>query len=105
VGLAGAGMVMVTLTLAHAVPLLPGGFGTFQIGAMLPLTGAYGVDPASALAFGLVLQLGETAVNVALGLFYLAREGGAQAEPSRVPVALALSRRMARWSPIRSSSG
>ncbi|MGD9696351.1 MAG: lysylphosphatidylglycerol synthase transmembrane domain-containing protein [Thermoleophilia bacterium] len=86
-GPAAAGMVLVTLTLAHAVPLLPGGFGTFQIAAMLPLTGAYGVSPEAALSFGLLLQLGETAVSVVLGFACLVGEGVAQAQASRATAA------------------
>jgi Lysylphosphatidylglycerol synthase TM region len=103
-GPAGAGMVLVTLTLAHAVPLLPGGAGTFQMGAMLPLTGAYGVEPEAALAFGLVLQMGETAVNVGLGFVFLAREGLAQTEASRAAGLPSVSRRMALRNAMRSSS-
>lgn len=78
VGPAAAGLVLVTLTLAHAVPLSPGGVGTFQIAAMLPLTAGYGVDPAAALAFGVLLQISETAVGVCLGLLCLVRENLAQ---------------------------
>lgn len=74
VGMGGAALVLVTLTLSHAVPLMPGGVGMFQVGAMLPLTAVYGVDAGQALAFGLLLQLGETAVSVCAGAACLARE-------------------------------
>ena len=70
--------MLVALTLAHAVPLAPGGVGTFQIAAMLPLTAGYGVDPAAALAFGVLLQISETAVSVCLGLLFLVRENMVQ---------------------------
>ena len=97
-------MVLVTLTLAHAVPLLPGGFGMFQMAAMLPLTGAYGVDPGAALAFGLLLQLSETAVSVALGIVFLIRENLAQAQLSIGNGSIATSRLMTLRNAMRSSS-
>lgn len=103
-GPAAAGMILVTLTLAHAVPLLPGGVGTFQIAAMLPLTSAYGVDAGAALAFGIVLQLSETAVSVCLGLAFLIRENLAQAQISAGTAAGSGSRRIALRNAIRSSS-
>ena len=104
VGPAAAGMVLVTLTLAHAVPLLPGGFGMFQMAAMLPLTGAYGVDPGAALAFGLLLQLSETAVSVALGIVFLVRENLAQAQLSIATGSNVTSRLMTLRNAMRSSS-
>ena len=102
VGPAAGGMVLVTLTLAHAVPLVPGGIGTFQIAAMLPLTGAYGVDPASALVFGVLLQLSETAVGVCLGLVCLVRENLAQ--PSSGTASGTGTRRTALRNAMRSST-
>jgi Lysylphosphatidylglycerol synthase TM region len=36
VGLAGAGVILASVTLAHALPITPGGVGIIQIGAMLP---------------------------------------------------------------------
>lgn len=118
-GPAAAGMVLVTLTLAHAVPLVPGGFGVFQVAAMLPLTGAYGVDAGAALAFGLLLQLSEMAVSVCLGVVFLVRENLAHAQPESVDLAARMdeiaqpsagtasattSRRMALRNAMRSSS-
>jgi len=102
VGPAAGGLVLVTLTLAHAVPLAPGGMGTFQIAAMLPLTAAYGVDPAVALAFGVLLQISETAVSVGLGLLFLARENLAQLSTG-LPAGSG-SRRMALRNAMRSST-
>jgi hypothetical protein len=102
VGPAAAGLILVSITLAHAVPLSPGGVGVFQFAAMLPLTGAYGVDAGAALAFGVLLQLSETAVSVCLGLVFLIRENLAQA--STGAGAGAPSRLIALRNAIRSSS-
>ena len=102
VGPAAGGMILVTLTLAHAVPLLPGGVGMFQVAAMLPLTGAYGVDPGAALAFGILLQLSETAVSVVLGLAFLIRENAAQ--PSTGTATGSPARRITLRNAIRSST-
>ena len=67
VGPAGAALVLVSLTLAHALPITPGGIGVNQVGAMLPLTATYGVMPEEALAFAVALTLSETGVGMLLG--------------------------------------
>lgn len=104
VGPAAAGLVLVMLTLAHAVPLLPGGFGMFQMAAMIPLTGGYGVEPGAALAFGLLLQLSDAAPSVVLGMVFLVRENVAQAQLSAAVTSAAASPRMALRNAMRSST-
>jgi len=76
--------------------------GMFQVAAMLPLTGAYGVDPGAALAFGILLQLSETAVSVVLGLAFLIRENAAQ--PSTGTATGSPARRITLRNAIRSST-
>jgi hypothetical protein len=86
VGLAGAGVILASVTLAHALPITPGGVGIIQIGAMLPLTATYGVAPEQALAFAVALALSETGPGIALGAACAIREGvGANWPARRVP--------------------
>jgi hypothetical protein len=76
VGLAGAGAVLAGVTLAHALPITPGGVGINQVGAMLPLTATYGVAPEDAVAFAVALALSETGPGILLGALCAVREGG-----------------------------
>jgi Lysylphosphatidylglycerol synthase TM region len=74
VGWGGAGLLLVTITLAQAFPVLPGNVGVFQAAAVLPLTASYGVSAADALAFSIVLQVTEAVVGVAIGFLFLCAE-------------------------------
>jgi hypothetical protein len=67
VGWGGAGLLLVTITLAQAFPLLPGNLVVFQAAAVLPLTATYGVGATEAIAFAVVLQFTEIVVGVAAG--------------------------------------
>ncbi len=75
VGWAGAGLLLVTVTLAQAFPVLPGNLVVFQAAAVVPLTASYGVNAAEALAFSIVLQATEAVVGVAVGFLFLLAEG------------------------------
>lgn len=75
VGWGGAGLLLVTVTLAQAFPVLPGNLVVFQAAAVLPLTASYGVGAAEALAFSIVLQGTEAIVGVAVGFLFLLGEG------------------------------
>jgi hypothetical protein len=75
VGWGGAGLLLVTITLAQSFPILPGNLVLFQAAAMLPLTTSYGVGAAEAIAFALVLQFTEVVVGVAFGFLFLMAEG------------------------------
>ncbi len=75
VGWGGAGLLLVTVTLAQAFPVLPGNLLVFQAAAVLPLTASYGVGAAEALAFSIVLQGTEAIVGVAVGFLFLLGEG------------------------------
>ncbi len=75
VGWGGAGLLLVTITLAQAFPVLPGNLLVFQAAAVVPLTASYGVSAAEALAFSVVLQGTEALVGVAVGFLFLLAEG------------------------------
>ena len=75
VGWGGAGLLLVTVTLAQIFPVLPGNLLVFQAAAVLPLTATYNVSSATAIAFSIVLQFTEAAVGVALGFGFLLMEG------------------------------
>jgi len=75
VGWGGAGLLLVTITLAQSFPILPGNLVVFQAAAVVPLTASYGVSAADALAFSIVLQATEMAVGVVIGFIFLLFEG------------------------------
>ncbi|MEQ8834875.1 MAG: lysylphosphatidylglycerol synthase transmembrane domain-containing protein [Miltoncostaeaceae bacterium] len=75
VGWGGAGLLLVTVTLAQAFPVLPGNLVVFQAAAVLPLTASYGVGAADAIAFSIVLQGTEAMVGVVVGFLFLVAEG------------------------------
>lgn len=75
VGWGGAGLLLVTITLAQAFPVLPGNLLVFQAAAVVPLTASYGVHAAEAIAFSVVLQATEAVVGVAVGFLFLVVEG------------------------------
>lgn len=70
-----ATLVLIAVSLAQTLPLLPGNVGLFQAAVALPLVTSYGVPPATAVAFGLVLQLVQTLPIALAGTLALAREG------------------------------
>lgn len=75
VGWGGAGLLLVTVTLAQAFPVLPGNLLLFQAAATVPLTTSYGVSMPDAIAFSIVLQFTEVVVGVAFGFVFLLFEG------------------------------
>jgi uncharacterized membrane protein YbhN (UPF0104 family) len=75
VGWGGAGLLLVTVTLAQTFPVLPGNLVVFQAAAVVPLTASYGVGAADAIAFSIVLQATEVAVSVLVGFVFLLMEG------------------------------
>ena len=75
VGWGGAGLLLVTVTLAQIFPILPGNLLVFQAAAVLPLTATYSVASSTAIAFSIVLQFTEAAVGVAIGFLFLLLEG------------------------------
>jgi hypothetical protein len=75
VGWGGAGLLLVTITLAQAFPVLPGNLVVFQAAAVVPLAASYGVSTAEAIAFSVVLQGTEAMIGVAVGFLFLLTEG------------------------------
>ncbi len=73
-GLGGAAAVLFAVNAAGALPVLPANLGVFQA-ACVAVLAAYGVDPAEALAYGIVLQALELATAVAFGAPALVGEG------------------------------
>jgi hypothetical protein len=73
--------VLADVTLAHALPVTPGGIGITQVGAALPLTASYGVAPEDAVAFAVALALSETGPGVLLGALCAVREGAVTRGP------------------------
>jgi len=72
--LGAAAAVLVATNLAAAIPVTPGNVGVFQAACLAALA-AYGVNAASALAYGIGLQLLEIITAIALGLPALLAEG------------------------------
>jgi uncharacterized protein (TIRG00374 family) len=78
VALVGAGMGL-------ALPLLPGSAGTYEVAVALAL-GAVGVAPEVAASYAILLRLQQLGMTVALGGFFLVREGVSLGDLRRVRV-------------------
>ena len=74
-GWSGAGLLLVTVTIAQTFPVLPGNVGVFQAAVVVPLTHTFPISGASALAFAVGLQATEVVVGVAIGFLFLMVEG------------------------------
>jgi phosphatidylinositol alpha-mannosyltransferase len=74
-GLGAAGAVLFAVNVTAAIPVTPSNLGVFQAACIAVLAGAYGLRPADALAYGIVLQAVEMATAVAMGAPALLREG------------------------------
>jgi uncharacterized protein (TIRG00374 family) len=74
-GLAAATLVLVGISVAQIVPVVPGNVGVFQAAVALPLVATFGVSPATAIAVGVVLQLVQSAPVALAGAAALSREG------------------------------
>lgn len=75
VGIGAAAAVLFAVNVTAVVPATPSNVGIFQLAVISVLTAGFGVDAASALAYGLVLQAVEVATAAVLGLPSLVREG------------------------------
>jgi glycosyltransferase 2 family protein len=71
----GAGLLLVTVTVAQIFPVLPGNVGVFQAAVVVPLTHTFPISSAGALAFAVGLQATEVVVGVAIGFVFLMVEG------------------------------
>ena len=75
VGVAGAAAVLFAVNVTAVVPATPANVGLFQAACVAVLSGAYGVSPADAIAYGLILQAIEIATALAMGMPALVKEG------------------------------
>jgi uncharacterized membrane protein YbhN (UPF0104 family) len=70
-----ATLVLVSISVAQTLPVLPGNLGVFQAAAALPLVTSSGVAPTVAVAIGVVLQLVQTAPVAVTGAAATTRQG------------------------------
>jgi phosphatidylinositol alpha-mannosyltransferase len=75
VDLAGAAAVLFAVNLTALLPVTPANVGVFQVAVAAVLVGVYGVSPASAIAYGILLQAVEIATALGMGIPCLAAEG------------------------------
>ena len=101
-----AAAVLFAVNVTAVLPLTPSNLGVFQAACLAVLTGAYGVDPAQALGYGIILQAVEIATAVDHGRAR-AGEGGpvlARGAPARAPHRARLARpRAARSQGLKAS--
>jgi phosphatidyl-myo-inositol alpha-mannosyltransferase len=70
-----AAAVLFAVNVTAVLPVTPSNLGVFQAACLAVLTGAYGVDAAHALGFGIILQAVEIATAVVMGGPALVKEG------------------------------
>jgi phosphatidylinositol alpha-mannosyltransferase len=70
-----AAAVLFAVNVTAVLPLTPSNLGVFQAACLAVLTGAYGVEPAQALGYGIILQAVEIATAVIMGAPALVKEG------------------------------
>jgi phosphatidylinositol alpha-mannosyltransferase len=73
--LGAAAAVHFAVNVTAVLPLTPSNLGVFQAACVAVLTYAYGVSPAQALGYGIVLQAVEVATAVVMGGPALVKEG------------------------------
>jgi phosphatidylinositol alpha-mannosyltransferase len=67
--------VLFAVNVTAVLPVTPSNLGVFQAACMAVLVGAYGVAPAQALGYGIILQAVEVATAVVMGAPALVKEG------------------------------
>ncbi len=83
VGLTGAGVVLAGVTLAHALPVTPGGVGIIQAGPPCPSPRPTACRPRTRSPIAVALAVAETGPGVLLGALCAAREGACANWPRR----------------------
>jgi phosphatidylinositol alpha-mannosyltransferase len=73
--LGAAAAVLFAVNVTAVLPVTPSNLGVFQAACVAVLTGAYGIDPAQALGYGIILQAVEVATAVVMGAPALVKEG------------------------------
>jgi phosphatidylinositol alpha-mannosyltransferase len=74
-GLGAAAAVLFAVNVTAAIPLTPSNLGVFQAACVAVLAGAYHVQSADALGYGIILQAVEIATAVLMGVPALLKEG------------------------------
>ncbi len=70
-----AAAVLFAVNVTAVLPLTPSNLGVFQAACLAVLTGAYGVNAAQALGYGIILQAVEIATAIVMGAPALVKEG------------------------------
>jgi phosphatidyl-myo-inositol alpha-mannosyltransferase len=73
--LGAAAAILFAVNVTAVLPITPSNLGVFQAACMAVLVGAYGVAPAQALGYGIILQAVEVATAVIMGGPALVKEG------------------------------
>jgi phosphatidylinositol alpha-mannosyltransferase len=73
--LGAAAGILFAVNVTAVLPVTPSNIGVFQAACMAVLVGAYGVAPAQALGYGIILQAVEIATAVIMGTPSLVKEG------------------------------
>src|SRR4051812_38302682 len=73
--LGAAAAILFAVNVTAVLPVTPSNLGVFQAACMAVLVGAYGVAPAQALGYGIILQAVEVATAVIMGAPALVTEG------------------------------
>ena len=99
--LGAAAAVLFAVNVTAVLPVTPSNLGVFQAACVAVLTGAYGIDAAQALGYGIILQAVEIATAVVMGAPALVKEGLSWREVRlralhTAPVSLAPRRRSGR---------
>jgi phosphatidylinositol alpha-mannosyltransferase len=74
-GLGAAAAILFAVNVTAALPLTPSNLGVFQAACVAVLAGAYNVQAADALGYGIILQAVEIATAVLMGMPALLKEG------------------------------
>ncbi|MFM9139407.1 MAG: lysylphosphatidylglycerol synthase transmembrane domain-containing protein, partial [Solirubrobacterales bacterium] len=74
-GVGAAAAVLLAVNVTALIPATPANVGVFQAACVAVLSGAYGVSPADALGYGIVLQAVELTTAVVMGVPALLGEG------------------------------
>ncbi|MGE3140505.1 MAG: lysylphosphatidylglycerol synthase transmembrane domain-containing protein [Thermoleophilia bacterium] len=74
-GWSAATLVLVSLSVAQTIPLLPGNVGVFEAAVALPLVASFAVPASTAVAVGVVLHIVQSAPVALAGAVALSREG------------------------------
>ena len=73
--LGAAAAILFAVNVTAVLPVTPSNLGVFQAACVAVLVGAYGVAPAQALGYGIILQAVEVATAVIMGAPALLKEG------------------------------